>query len=46
MLGLVDKEITKGTMRNEDKQDVIDNFSFIEKMDSFKECNFVIEVSI
>jgi 3-hydroxybutyryl-CoA dehydrogenase len=40
---LIEKEITKGTLKNEEKQEVLSNLTFTDDLNSFEVCNFVVE---
>ena len=41
----MDKEITKGTLKSEDKENITKNFSFTDDLNNFKETNFVVEAA-
>jgi 3-hydroxybutyryl-CoA dehydrogenase len=40
---LLDKEITKGLIKEEEKKEIISNFNFTDDFNSFKQANFVVE---
>lgn len=39
----IDKEITKGTLKKEEKEEIVSNFNFTNDINAFKDCQFVVE---
>jgi 3-hydroxybutyryl-CoA dehydrogenase len=42
---LMDKEVLKGTLKNEEKETFNKNFSFTDDLNNFKNANFVVEAA-
>jgi 3-hydroxybutyryl-CoA dehydrogenase len=40
---IIDKEITKGTLKKAEKEEILSNFNFTDDFNVFKNCQFVIE---
>ncbi len=40
---LIDKEITKGTLKKEEKEETISNFEFTDDFNVFRNCQFIVE---
>jgi 3-hydroxybutyryl-CoA dehydrogenase len=42
---LLDKELTKGILKNEDKDIILKNFKYTSELNDFRETNFVVEAA-
>jgi len=40
---LIDKEISKGLLKKEEKEEIINNFNYTDDFNTFKNCQFIVE---